>query len=169
MNGMDQRIYNQLVQALQGRLLLIEEVQQVIEHLNLRIASSWMSYVQLGQLKGDIAITNGIHVQEQRLARSFWKSSLKYTCQRCGSGPERMNWTRCVFCGGECPYCEECLTMGRTRFCSLLVQGWSKGNNLLEALPAYQGYTAYLTPWGLSTAQAVASLEAAFSRSGHVV
>jgi competence protein ComFA len=34
-----------------------------------------------------------------------------------------VNWSPCKECGGLCAYCEECLTMGRIRQCSVLIRG----------------------------------------------
>lgn len=34
-----------------------------------------------------------------------------------------VNWSVCKECGGLCAYCEECLTMGRIRQCSVLIRG----------------------------------------------
>jgi competence protein ComFA len=112
---MDQSMYDQIVRALSGRSLLIEEIAQLLEHQGLDSESfSWQSYVQLAHLQGDLMITSGLVIEPYRDPKTFWKKSTAYRCRRCGSGNERMFWSPCVFCGENCPYCEECLTMGRT-------------------------------------------------------
>jgi competence protein ComFA len=125
---LQQILYDQVVRALSGRALLAEEIQQLIELLGLDAASTeWRSYVQLAHLQGDAEITSGLMVQERREWRTFWKKSETYLCRRCGSGASHMFWSYCVHCEDECPYCEACLTMGRTRSCSLLVLGNAEG------------------------------------------
>jgi competence protein ComFA len=71
-----------------------------------------------------------------------------------------VNWSVCKECGGLCAYCEECLTMGRIRQCSLLIRGKSiveeSGDQNLTA--GWQNrYVTVKEPdwerWGLSPAQ----------------
>jgi competence protein ComFA len=156
-------LYIKLVEACRGRSLLVEELQQLIEASDVGLVESealWPAYLQLAHLNGDVSLTNGLVVREQRDWRRLFKKVSDFTCKRCGSGTERMFWSPCLHCGQACPYCEECLTMGRIRSCSLLVLGGS-GEVLLErsvsgASPDLQ---AYIEPWGLSDAQTKASLE----------
>lgn len=82
-------------------------------------------------------------------------------CRRCGSGSERLHWTLCASCGEECPYCEECLTMGRVRFCLPLIQGVridavTAAAASREAADPRQ-VEERISPWKLSPAQAEAS------------
>jgi competence protein ComFA len=187
-------LYERVVKACSGRLLLTEEFQQLLEHISVELESdAWLPYLQLAHLNRDLELTNGLELMERRNWRRGLKKETTYRCKRCGSGAERMFWAACLHCEQECPYCEECLTMGRTRFCSLLIQGSvSVGKEYKETSPmeghssakceklaeqALGGmaldkariaqsfedklhkYRAYIDPWGLSEAQAAASVE----------
>ncbi|KRE97984.1 hypothetical protein ASG89_29130 [Paenibacillus sp. Soil766] len=123
------------------------------------LEASWPAYLQLTYLNGDVSLTSGLQMQVRRDWRRWLRKSSHYTCKRCGSGEERMFWSPCLHCGQDCPYCEECLTMGRVRSCSLLMLGGS-GNALSTAnAEAADSLQAYIEPWGLSDAQTHASLE----------
>ncbi|MBD0384188.1 DEAD/DEAH box helicase [Paenibacillus sedimenti] len=150
-------LYKHIVKACSGRALLIEEFQQLLEYIGFGVVEPtvWLPYVQLAHLNGELKLNNGLGIVEQRHWRRGFKKETTYSCKRCGSGSERMFWAACIHCGQECPYCEECLTMGRTRFCSLLIRGRSAA----AGLDKMGDYKAYIEPWGLSEAQAAASLE----------
>ncbi|TXK80956.1 DEAD/DEAH box helicase [Paenibacillus sp. N3.4] len=174
-------IYEKVVRACKGRALLNDEIQQLLESSGVQLGSGdeWLPYLQLAHLNGDIELTNGLQTLAQRDWRRGFKRVTSYTCKRCGSGAERMFWSPCIHCGQECPYCEECLTMGRARFCSLLVLGRSgttKSEHLTDGSKAANPsklrvsqvqsvvnepdeILSYVTPWGLSDAQTAASLE----------
>lgn len=178
---LDANTYGKIVEACNGRSLLVEEFQQLLASagIDLGIGDAWQSYLQLAQLNGDIEVANGLNVIERRDWRRGFRKMTKYTCKRCGSGAERMFWADCLHCGQACPYCEECLTMGRARFCSLLVIGRSGdgapvresmavseiradsrlGLGKEEGREAHEHLLAYIEPWSLSEAQARASLE----------
>lgn len=73
---------------------------------------------------------------------------------------EGVNWSGCKECGGLCAYCEECLTMGRIRQCSALIQGnpdaeWSRGQD--QGMVRHKTAGSTKEPdwerWGLSPAQ----------------
>ncbi|OPH54572.1 hypothetical protein BC351_31850 [Paenibacillus ferrarius] len=156
---LDTGVYTGIVDACSGRSLLIEEVHQLLEEIGLDCGTGevWRAYLQLAHLNGDLELSSCLEVIEHREWRQGFKNKTSYRCKRCGSSEDRMFWSACVHCGQECPYCEECLTMGRARFCSLLVSGRS-------ALVAPFGggeddLRAYIEPWGLSEPQARASLE----------
>lgn len=86
---------------------------------------------------------------------SRWRG---YRCVRCGSGPPALRVTDCALCGGPCPYCEACLTMGRVRYCALLVQGAAGAS--AQAHDRAAEPLEDVTPkerWGLSAAQADAA------------
>ena len=126
--GLDAGLYNRVVEACSGRSLLVEEFQQLLmaAGTELGVGDAWLSYLQLAHLNGDVEVGNGMEVTERRDWRRGFTKMTSYTCKRCGSGAERMFWSDCLHCGQACPYCEECLTMGRARFCSLLVIGRSE-------------------------------------------
>lgn len=180
-NTMDAYVYAIIVEACSGRSLLVEEFQQLLVAIgvDLGIGDAWLSYLQLAHLNGDVEVANGLEVTERRGWRQGFRKTTSYTCKRCGSGAERMFWSDCLHCGQACPYCEECLTMGRARFCSLLVIGRTRevapfGLNTMgfrlgqsgaedrereEQEEQEEQLRAYIEPWGLSEAQARASLE----------
>ncbi|WNR44686.1 DEAD/DEAH box helicase [Paenibacillus roseipurpureus] len=153
------RVYGDLVEMCQGRALLLEELEQLVETSNelADLRANWPAYLQLAHLHGDVTITNGLLLQERREWRRLFKKVAGYSCKRCGSGSERMYMSDCVHCGQACPYCEECLTMGRVRSCSLLVLGGSRG--IASGRVGVGDLSAYIEPWGLSDAQAHASGE----------
>ncbi|KRE38789.1 DEAD/DEAH box helicase [Paenibacillus sp. Soil724D2] len=168
-------VYAKIVEACSGRSLLIEEFQQLLEAagVDLHPEDAWLSYLQLGHLNGDLEVGNGLGIVERRDWRKGFRKMLTYRCKRCGSGEKRMFWSDCLHCGQACPYCEECLTMGRSRFCSLLILGRSEeiepagkgvvesrwGHSDQERSAPSEHFRTYLEPWGLSDAQARASLE----------
>lgn len=157
--------YINLVEACRGRSLLVDELQQLIEAPGVKTAgltgleASWPAYVQLAYLNGDVSLTSGLHIQEKREWRRWLRKTSYYACKRCGSGEARMFWSPCSHCGQNCPYCEECLTMGRVRSCSLLVLGGSGDALSAAAAETADELQAYIEPWGLSDAQTHASLE----------
>ncbi|NOU70009.1 DEAD/DEAH box helicase [Paenibacillus sp. LMG 31458] len=176
--GLDAGLYNRVVEVCSGRSLLVEEFQQLLVTIGVDLGTgdAWLSYLQLAHLNGDIDVANGLEVIERRDWRRGFRKMTSYTCKRCGSGAERMFWTDCLHCGQACPYCEECLTMGRARFCSLLVIGRSRevapyvvnttgsrvgqsGVEVREGVEQQEQLRVYIEPWGLSEAQARASLE----------
>jgi competence protein ComFA len=172
---LDTKVYAKIVEACSGRSLLIEEFQQLLgaAGIDLGTGDAWLSYLQMAHLNGDLEVGNGLRIMERRDWRRGFRKRTTYRCKRCGSGEERMFWAACIHCGQACPYCEECLTMGRARFCSLLVLGRSKemvpvgegiaesrsGQSDEERRAAYGHLHTYMEPWGLSEAQARASLE----------
>ncbi|UJF33234.1 DEAD/DEAH box helicase [Paenibacillus hexagrammi] len=177
-------LYRSMVLACTGRSLLTEEFEQVLDFVGIKMdRNEWMPYVQLSFLHGDMQVTNGLAVQESRDWRRGFRKQVQYRCKRCGSGDHRLFWSECLYCGQECPYCEECLTMGRTRYCSLLILGaeaaaeqivnreyavWGTGEDVSrgarggagpQVRPGMAALEPYLEPWGLSDAQKAASLE----------
>lgn len=159
-----------------GRSLLQEEflnlLTQGAEGSLAHLHKNWREVVQSAYLTGHIHLTQGVTLT---VKKSFWNRKRVVCCQRCGSGEERMYWTECLFCGGPCPYCEECITMGRSRFCSLLIQGGVIHNEqviiseeMMNDIPSRQSASLVDTipivslnsirHWGLSPAQTDASL-----------
>lgn len=75
-----------------------------------------------------------------------------------------VNWSVCKDCGGLCAYCEECLTMGRIRQCSVLIRGelaWLKREHESTGASRQEGTASYAESdwqhWGLSPAQKAAA------------
>ncbi len=110
-----------LSQHLQGRTLLLEELLDLISYLGEQhVKDNWRSYIQQLYLSKEIKLVNGLKTRQRK---SWLKTTKEYQCLRCGSGINKMYWTHCESCEQSCPYCEECLNMGRTRLCSLVIQG----------------------------------------------
>lgn len=108
---LDRQVLTQLKEQLEGRALLQEELMDLLQHLRLEHID-WRSYVQKLYLLGHVLLLNGVS-----------RGNKDYICQRCGSGGDQLFWSDCQSCHSECPYCEACLNMGRTRYCSLLIHG----------------------------------------------
>lgn len=108
---------------LEGRTLLSEEIISLMEHSGFKqAAGQWKNIVQAAYLFGRIRIGVGVEWTGARGWRRLFAAG-RYRCSRCGSGEDRLRWTACASCGETCPYCEDCLTMGRSRFCTPLVTG----------------------------------------------
>lgn len=139
--------------AFEGRSLLPEEAAGLLEACGLgELRERWASYAQAAWLEGLLEITNGIDV---RLTSKLWSRTAEWRCRRCGSHGERLHWVPCLDCGGMCPYCEACLTMGRVRFCSALIQGRSRQTASLEDNGVHR---IPMEKYGLSPAQTEACL-----------
>ncbi|WP_010278916.1 helicase [Paenibacillus senegalensis] len=160
-NG-DKKEFQKLLDKLQGRSLLLEEWKQLQQTQGLQWSEATQRYcLQTAYLRQTIHLLPGI----KRIERAAWgKSTVQYQCQRCGSSQERMHWSHCHQCRELCPYCEECLTMGRVRSCSMLIQGQAsqedkdyahQGSMVTPELNWKKHLVAY---WGLSPAQTEASL-----------
>ncbi|MBP1965793.1 DEAD/DEAH box helicase [Paenibacillus aceris] len=172
---LDSQLYAKLVTACSGRSLLIEEFEQLLEASGIElggVGEVFQSYLQLAHLNGDITLETALRMEEFRDWRRMFSEKMTYCCNRCGSVDEQMYWTACQHCGQDCPYCEACLTMGRARSCSLLILGraardvfevnstYSKrGQKFVVKGSAQENLQASIEPWGLSEAQARASLE----------
>jgi competence protein ComFA len=152
--------YAAMLRVFSGRHLLMEEALALAAHHGLPFAVSPQRLafaVQLARLRGDLAVESGLRARFVR--RSLWRRSMTpvYTCERCGSG--RLRWTDCPHCGQACPYCEECLTMGRVRACTPLIRSGPNGGGGTRAM-TWTGALhpdELLAPWGLNEAQAAAS------------
>lgn len=160
-----------MVHWMQGRSLLLDEVKQLMEHYGLADALARpLAYLQTAYLYGMLQLDQGIEMIRER--KFPWIHQVRsFRCRRCGSGLEHMVLTECMYCGTECPYCEECLTMGRSRYCSVSIQP-AKGNLMVKPNTSAKGDTGrelepYLSPWGLSEIQAEASGQALLFLKGN--
>jgi len=154
---------DRFVRLMQGRCLLMDEVGQLLEHDSFAEASAnLLAYMQMAYLHGFVQLAPGIELQWER--KFPWIHRIRsYRCRRCGSGAKHMVVTECMYCGMECPYCEECLTMGRARFCSVTVRSITAsvaGTAPVSTRDTAASLEAYIAPWGLSEIQAEASGQA---------
>ncbi|MEF3305157.1 DEAD/DEAH box helicase [Paenibacillus sp. GYB003] len=176
---LDARELYDMEALLAGRCFSKDELLRFLEHHGLEKArEAWTSYIQAASLRGRVRLTGG--VQSERKRRFVWlRPERRYRCSRCGTGSERMFRAECRDCSGECVYCEECLTMGKMRSCSLLVHGIAEGIAEDANAPALgpnagavDGIDGFIGKWGLSPAQTEAArsglsyLAASRSRSG---
>ncbi|WP_028550997.1 DEAD/DEAH box helicase [Paenibacillus sp. UNC451MF] len=161
---------SRFIELMQGRSLLWDEVKQLLEHYGFQAASADpLAYVQAAYLYGYFLLEQGIRKQE---GRSWLRSKQNYQCHRCGGEIQQMMITECMFCGQECPYCEQCLTMGRSRFCSVTVRSaLPVASNTVERQVRCpdegDSLEKYLSPWGLSEIQAEASGQALLFLKGN--
>lgn len=154
-----------LSRLLAGRMLLKDELVQLLAGSALTgLTDEWPGLVQAAYLRGGIELLGGIACEERR---GLWRRGRSFRCRRCGSGGDRLHMAAmCADCGGPCPYCEECLQMGRSRFCSLLVRAAAAGVEPAArgaaadaaAPPAEAELRERLRRWQLSPAQTEASL-----------
>lgn len=178
---LSQDVYTRIVRGWEGRALLPEEAEQLVQTVhgkgvldgcspglpkNRTSSVSWCSYIQLAWLQGDLAWASGLEAAERRSLPHFWKAERQYTCRRCGSGKDKLVWTSCPYCRTKCPYCSECLGMGRVRFCSPLIYGGKQSSVTSGAKLTGAGVTpedkgsGTKGDWKLSEAQSAASAEA---------
>ncbi|NOU95078.1 DEAD/DEAH box helicase [Paenibacillus sp. LMG 31456] len=159
-----------LIAGMQGRSLLMDEVTQLMEHYGLiGAATEPMAYVQTACLQGALHLNQGVLVQKLQRKLPFLRKETASKCHRCGGEDEQLVYTDCIFCGTACPYCEQCLTMGRSRYCAIMVSASLEPGMLSKSEAYYHddlesklslSLDSYIQPWGLSEIQAEASLEA---------
>jgi len=157
---LDQAEWERMLRLLSGRSLLIEELQRLLtDHGLHKAAGNAALYVQYAYLSGELQWSSGTISTAVRRFPGF-RTQAENRCARCGS--DRLHWTDCIRCGTLCPYCEDCLTMGRTRFCSLIVrrpEALYVPDREPETSFDQETVAAHLNPWGLSPAQFAASAE----------
>lgn len=153
---LDPSVYTRLIESLSGRQLLMEELVSLSEHMFGKPLDDWSAYIQYGMLSGKLIVATGMSRNLKRKFPQWWRKEPEYTCLRCGSGMEKMRFTKCAICGENCPYCEACLTMGRVRYCSPLVLGVDTGGALNHQPLREHSIEEWIQPWGLSPAQAEA-------------
>jgi competence protein ComFA len=124
----DREMAAEVAHLLKGRSLFPEELSRLfIRHGLDDAAANWPAFVQAAYLNGAVEYASGVTL---RAVRRFPFSLLRaggrraqYVCTRCGSGGDRLFVSQCAACGASCPYCEACLNMGKSRFCTVVVRG----------------------------------------------
>ncbi|AZH31471.1 helicase-related protein [Paenibacillus sp. M-152] len=142
---------NELTHLLAGRQLLVPEAEALLAEAAPDLEHTWRSAAQLAYLQGRLSFAAGL----APAPRARWSAARRHElrCNRCGSG--KVHRTSCASCGRKaCAYCETCLTLGRSRECSLLLRGTAK-----PAMPrtAEAALAENLDRWGLSPAQRAAA------------
>ncbi|WP_160643949.1 DEAD/DEAH box helicase [Chengkuizengella marina] len=127
-NGMDSTINpnleREIKQSIQGRELLLAEFIHVLKKLGCTIEDQWSSIIQYLYLNEQIEIKSGVTMNLKK-SLPWLQQQKEITCHRCGSGKENMYQTLCLFCEEHCLYCEHCITMGKSRYCTPLIRGKS--------------------------------------------
>lgn len=158
----DAKLIERLAERLAGRALLGPETERLLaasgwtpEH------GPWTAYVQWLVLSGCASVLGGVEIAAKRrfgFGKFGQKKQWSGRCRRCGE-TERLYASFCPYCGSKCPYCEACLTMGRSRFCGLLVVG--KDGRVSSAAIQPPGEIADIAAkWRLSRPQADAAGQA---------
>ena len=149
----------QLVEKIGGRQLLLEEFASIFSEMpGADKQFEWASLLQLGYLQGDIELRTGIEMCSKH---HWWACrTVQFRCNRCGSDESGQRWAVCPFCREHCPYCEQCLTMGRSRFCGLLVRGKARESHRDDTQQKRYNEERELSKWGLSPAQSEAVRQA---------
>lgn len=156
---------NRFGRMVHGSSLLPEETIRLLEAGGFpEVQSAWPRYVQAALVQGNIRLAGGMI---RTVKYRGWKRVIEYRCRRCGSGQAHIHVTDCPLCGGPCPYCEACLTMGRVRGCSILIEGAEQpiesADDSLRMSRIWSmagieiGEPPELEKWGLSPAQEEAS------------
>lgn len=167
-NPVEQAAAGKLASHLQGRSLLLDELQQWLETAFPGSAPvCWEKLVQQAYLQGTIQLTGGLAWRFKRSGLFSLTEQVEYRCRRCGSEGSSLYRSTCASCGEPCVYCQECLTMGRTKRCSLLIAGAvhmkrqpgiASMNAAIQSAPP--SAEAVLAHWNLSAAQRHASAKA---------
>ncbi|GAA3412816.1 DEAD/DEAH box helicase [Paenibacillus hodogayensis] len=151
-----------LERLLADRCLSKEELLTFLEHHGMEAAgAAWTSYVQAAYLRGHVELQGGLVAEWKR--RYLWSRKVRgFRCRRCGTREDKMYRTDCLYCSGDCLYCEECLTMGRMQSCSLLITGHGSDQGTGQGVrptstAALTNPEAYIGKWGLSPAQTEAA------------
>ncbi|CAM3526294.1 DEAD/DEAH box helicase [Marinicrinis lubricantis] len=162
LSGAQKAVCRKMARLMQGRSLFPEEFKRLLQdHDLIDEAEEWQRWTQLLYLTGAVRLACGIHDgvngKGVSICRKLFRR-IKGTahhggpyCLRCGSSGDDLQRTPCAACGDACWYCKGCLTMGRSRSCSVLIIG--------NSLPASQHGQAVpvqmrsLESWGLSPAQ----------------
>lgn len=143
---------------LTGRCLSKEEMLQFLQYHGLAVVgSAWTSYVQAAYLRGRVELHNSIESVRKR--RFLWsKPQRHHRCRRCGTtAKEWLHRADCLYCAGECVYCEACLTMGRMQSCSLLITGVDVDSGHTSSDRVNTDFADCIEKWGLSPAQTEAA------------
>ncbi|MFS1514853.1 DEAD/DEAH box helicase [Chengkuizengella sp. SCS-71B] len=116
-----------IIQAIQGRELLQAEFIHILKRLGYTFEGHWTAIIQHLYLTEQIEIHSGVTMDKNK-SYPWLQKQIEITCHRCGSGRENMYETLCLFCEEKCLYCEHCITMGKSRYCTPLIRGKSSSH-----------------------------------------
>ncbi|CAG7634060.1 Transcription-repair-coupling factor [Paenibacillus solanacearum] len=167
------RLVTSVGERMAGRSLMAEEFKSLMIHEGLeQVAAHPHYYLQLAWLQGKLKIEGAVQVSRNvREMPLLLRKQTWCRCRRCGNEQSReesetkaasepISWTDCPSCGGPCPCCEACLTMGRARYCTLLICGVEHPHHRSSGSASEKEMDMLLAPWGLSSVQADASRSA---------
>ncbi|WP_339060504.1 helicase-related protein [Tepidibacillus marianensis] len=96
---------------IQGKQLLVEEIEAIPKQRSDLTPFPFYRMLQYGILLGEVRLSSGVSSPLQ---------TLRPECQRCGS-VEKVHIQPCSSCDEPCATCEECIVMGRSKTCTLLI------------------------------------------------
>lgn len=143
-----------IAELLRGRFLFGDELLSLCAARQIQLAVNWVYLVQAASLWGLVEISCGVEAVPTDNGRNGRKgrtgasgrsgTMAHWQCNRCGSGPEAMRLAHCLSCGGPCPYCQNCLGMGRSRSCTPLLASYGEGGgNALVAVGGNRGMAEF--------------------------
>ncbi|CAH0118024.1 primosomal protein N' [Paenibacillus sp. CECT 9249] len=150
-----------MARRIRGRALFAHELQDMLGGTDIEHGVDyWRTLAQLAYVRGELDLASGLAYK--LAARRFpgLRRQGELRCRRCGSGAAQHHRTACASCGSaNCAYCEACLTMGRSRFCSPLLHGASRTGRSHTPAPGTRPRAAAepQARWRLSPAQHAAS------------
>ncbi|NDI36528.1 DEAD/DEAH box helicase [Chengkuizengella sediminis] len=152
--NMNSKMESKIIQSIQGRELLQAEFIHVLKRLGYTTEDQWTAIIQHLYLTGQIEIKSGV-TMNQKKSFPWLQQQKEMTCHRCGSGREYMYETLCLFCEENCLYCEHCITMGKSRYCTPLIQGKGSSSSHMQSqvLMNKMHPSSDLKHWNLSQPQ----------------
>lgn len=176
------KLAEKIGERLLGHALLSDEMDAVLEDMLLQHgAEEIQSAIQLASLLKLVRLSAAVGIMElsDKQTRGRWKlawlrnrirywreQELVIGCRRCGAKEkEGLSRSYCASCGHSCAYCEQCLTMGRTRECGLLILGMSEScraqsSAMGDSVAQVSNPFLHFERWKLSPAQTEAAGEA---------
>lgn len=113
---------------LNGRSFLWAEVTALLQKRNILYTDAQLaSIIQYLYLHNRVRLVQGVALEK---VVSMWK------CNRCFSSSSSIRKIECATCGEACAMCEQCLLLGRSRACSVLLQFYEEKERESRAIPA---------------------------------
>lgn len=105
----------QFLHLVEGRKLLYSEMQSLVKEAGAReqLVSNMIAY----------SIVQGLLIAKSGIAVTSMKQASSYSCRRCYASEVNKVSFPCNSCGSDCAYCENCIMLGQSRTCSLLLFG----------------------------------------------
>ncbi|MCR8660497.1 DEAD/DEAH box helicase [Paenibacillus endoradicis] len=108
----------QLASLMRGRQLLYSELQSLTsEQGHMDVLQDWRTALQRCIVEGSIQVSSSVQLEQ------LGNRQARYCCLRCYERQLEHASSICIYCGEDCFYCKECIVMGRSRTCGLLLIG----------------------------------------------